>query len=298
MSNTDTLRSRLLWGSAPSDEQPVIEPLTPQNARDLRLPWLSRFNASTLTAHLVANPGMALWVPRTGEYALAEPWRRRSDIAQIAEVTARKGKAALVRALTERLREQGNRMVLLSDDVWRDQSKLYADLGFAPIERIVFFQRNLPNGECGMGNAEYNSIPHLQYHVCTLHDLELLLQLDHASFPWLWWNSRDEFEAYLQMPGVHVYSASYEGQPVGYASYTICDGWAHLDRLAVIESHQGRKFGAAQLLHSLNHIIALGARSVSLSTQQTNAQSHRLYEGFGFRQTRDHMDMYGMRLDS
>ncbi len=33
-------------GTARSDDQPDIEPLTPAHVRDLRLPWLSRFNPS------------------------------------------------------------------------------------------------------------------------------------------------------------------------------------------------------------------------------------------------------------
>jgi ribosomal protein S18 acetylase RimI-like enzyme len=122
------------------------------------------------------------------------------------------------------------------------------------------------------------------------------MELDHASFPWLWWNSREEMEGYMQLPQVYVYAGWHDGQPVGYASFTMYERWAHLDRLVVAEQWQGRRFGAAQLHHTLLAMAAQGAAHVSLSTQEHNTQSHRLYKGFGFRQMPDMMNLYGLWL--
>jgi ribosomal protein S18 acetylase RimI-like enzyme len=107
--------------------------------------------------------------------------------------------------------------------------------------------------------------------------------------------------AYLLAGGVSVYIARVgtdvgDGEPVGYASFTMYNGWAHLDRLAVIESQQGRRYGAAQLSHAMQAMVALGATQVGLSTQEHNIQSHHLYKGFGFHQTRDSMKIYGLSL--
>jgi ribosomal protein S18 acetylase RimI-like enzyme len=290
----DPLRPRFPWSVQPSDESPEIAPLTLADVRDLRLPWLSRFSTDTLTAHLQANPGKALWVPRTGEYIVAERWRRRDDIANIVEVTARRGKAALVREIVERLRASGCRLALLSDEAWNDQPRLYADLGFALLEKIVFFQRDLKLDARFPVDAD--RMPALDYRVAEPSDLDLLIYLDHNSFPWLWWNSHEDMSAYMLMDGVSVYLARAENEPVGYASFTMYNGWAHLDRLAVISANQGRKYGAAQLAHAMESMSLLGATHVGLSTQDNNIQSHRLYKGFGFKQTRDSLGIYGLAV--
>jgi ribosomal protein S18 acetylase RimI-like enzyme len=128
--------------------------------------------------------------------------------------------------------------------------------------------------------------------------LDTLLSVDHRSFPWLWWNSRAEMEGYLRIPGVYAYLAYKDGAPVGYASFTIYRGWAHLDRLAVVTDQQGRKYGAAQLVHALRHMVSHDVTSVALSTQVTNVQSHRLYTGFGFRQTNQKMHFHGKQLQT
>jgi GNAT superfamily N-acetyltransferase len=291
----DQLRARLRLGPALSDENPQIEPLTPPDVRALRLPWLSRFSPLSLAA-LLESGGTGLWVPNTGEYALAEAWRRRGDIANIVEVTARKGKRALVTALMDRLKSEGYRLTLLSDDAWRDQSRLYMELGFDSLETIVFFEKQFSRGAAAQTDAE-RLLPPLEYVRFDPRALDHLIALDANSFPWLWWNSREEFENYIGLPGVFVYLARLHGEPIGYSSFTMYSGWSHLDRLAVVASHQGKGYGAAQLHFVLGRMAEMGAASVALSTQQDNTQSHRLYKGFGFKQSPDVMHFYGARLD-
>ncbi len=304
MGSIDQLRARLRLGPPAGSDGPDIHLLTPGDVRNLRLSWLSRFNSTTLSRHLANHPNMALWVPQTGEYIVSEPWRNREDIANISEVTARRDKAQMIRMMLDNLRSNSYRLVLLNTESWLDQIKLYMDLGFEKVESIVFFERSL-KGEIGSrvrdeGVASIPSsltlLPTMQFSLANLSDLDLLLNIDHDSFPWLWWNSRTEFEFYLQMPGVYAYIASFEGEPVGYASFTIYQGWGHLDRLAVVTKQQGRKFGAAQLTNALHLMAEKGASSVALSTQATNVQSHRLYREFGFRQTSETMNFFGKEL--
>ncbi|HKP52480.1 MAG TPA: GNAT family N-acetyltransferase [Chloroflexia bacterium] len=293
MGDTDRVHARFPWSVALSDPNPDIATLSADQVRGLRLPWTSRYSPETLRAHLLANPGMSMWVPRTGEYLVTEPWRRRADIAHIAEAHARRGKQALVEATLDRARENGYRMVLLSDDVWNASPKLYAGLGLQHIERIVFFQKDLrASGQQEVGAQ----LPAIEVSRAGWRDLDLLLSLDHDSFPWLWWNSRPEFEEYFGMNGVSIFIARSNSEPVGYASFTLYRGWAHLDRLAVVVAQQGRRLGAAQLAHSLRMMRELGAASVGLSTQQSNTQSHSLYKRFGFKQTREQMNFYGVNL--
>ena len=165
---------------------------------------------------------------------------------------------------------------------------------FGPVERIVFFERDLPRTPDDLAFA---GLPDLDIRRAGPGDIEALVRVDHDSFPWLWWNSIDEFGNYLLLPDVRAYLARHDGEPVGYASYTMYNGWAHLDRLAVSAAHQGRRFGAAQLVRPLTLMVGEGARSVALSTQENNVQSHRLYRGFGFKQSRDSMYIYGKPLE-
>ena len=294
MDRLDPLRDRLLGRAAPNDEAPVIEPLTPESASHLRLPWLSRFNHDSLVAHLRENPGLSLSVPTTGEYVVGERWRRRDDIGAIVEVTARRGRRALITAITERMREVGNKLVVVSNDTWPDQTRMWLELGFGPVERIVFFERELPRRP---DELDFPGLPEIEIVRAGVGDIDPLLRVDHDSFPWLWWNSVDEFGNYLLMPDVRAYLALSGGEPAGYASYTMYNGWAHLDRLAVTQADQGKRFGAAQLAQALRLMAGEAARSVALSTQENNVQSHRLYRGFGFKQTRDSLYIYGKPLE-
>lgn len=285
--------ARFLWGTPLSSENPVIAALTVEAAPNLRLPWLSRFNMHTLSAQLSAHPGLSLWVPRTGEYMVAEPWRHRADIASILEVTARKGKQALLRSLLDLLPAQGYVLVVLTDEVWSDQPGVYEGLGFEFIEKVVFLEKDLRSRA---SLEPSRPLPDLSYTLATQEELPLLVELDHASFPWLWWNSQEEFHAYLQLEGVYAYIGWDKQQPVGYASLTAYGSWAHLDRLAVPGQHHGYGYGAAQLQHALLAASALGASRIGLSTQENNTRSHRLYKGFDFHQTRDSMNLYGKYL--
>jgi ribosomal protein S18 acetylase RimI-like enzyme len=282
-------------GNARSDEQPEIEPLTPARVRDLRLPWLSRFNPSLLTHHLQVHPGHALWVPRSGEYVVWEPWRRRADIANVLEVTARRGREAILEALVRAAEGQTYRLLLCADEVWRDHTKSWLGAGFSQVEKIVFFRHDLRDNVAGVDQSAF---PQVVIRRADMSYMDDLLEVDHNSFPWMWWNSVAEFETYLQMGSVQAYIAYVENLPVGYASFTMYEGWAHLDRLAVASGMQGRRLGAAQLLYALHKMRDLGAASVSLSTQEDNTQSHRLYRSFGFKQQTDTMTFYGRHMGS
>lgn len=292
------LRARLGLGTPYSVGEPDIQVLTPAGVRGLRLPWLSRFSSATLLQHVEAYPGMALCVPQTGEYIIAEPWRNREDIANVIEVSARKDRAALIRALLDRFGSEGYKLVLLTSDVWQDQTKLYMEMGFARVESIIFFEMALKRGTTILTPTWAEPLPKLEYQPVDLSNLDTLLEIDHGSFPWLWWNSRVELEAYLQMSGVYAYIAYSQGEPIGYASLTLYRDWAHLDRLAVVTKYQGRKYGAAQLTNTLRFMLDKGAASVALSTQATNYQSHRLYKGYGFHQTSETMSFNGIVLQS
>jgi ribosomal protein S18 acetylase RimI-like enzyme len=124
-----------------------------------------------------------------------------------------------------------------------------------------------------------------------------LLRLDHAAFPWLWWNSAAEFAAYAETTGVRLFLGRERGRPIAYVGVTSFPGWGHLDRIAVDPTAQERGLGREALAFAVGALAQAGAGRVALSTQETNVRSQRLYERFGFRRTPDHdYRLYGATL--
>ena len=116
--------------------------------------------------------------------------------------------------------------------------------------------------------------------------LDEIINIDHCSFPWLWRNSRLEFEHYLVTPGVEVWVlTNVAREPVGYVGITSYAGWGHLDRVAVYPDRQGVGHGERAVRFAIARLRQLGARRIGLSTQRSNVRSQRLYARIGFQQT-------------
>jgi ribosomal protein S18 acetylase RimI-like enzyme len=268
---------------------PMVTALTPAQAATLRLPWSSRFTPAGLARYVSRAPGWAWTVPGSGEYLVAEGWRHRDDLGMMLEVQARRYRAELVNAAMSNLTARGVRCLLLTGEEWAAHGRAYQPLGFQQLERIVYYQLlglRLPL-------PIRRPLPSLSFVPVGIATLAMAVEIDHHSFPWLWWNSRDEFEIYLHTPGVRVVLGLADGQPVGYAGFTVTRDWGHLDRLAVTEHAQGHGWGAALLAYALEQMAQLGVYRVTLSTQETNGSSQRLYRGFGFRQTQEAHTIYG-----
>ena len=278
--------------AAPPAPSTPVAALSPAQARALRLPWSSRFTPEGLARYVSRAPGWAWTVPGTGEYLVAEGWRHRDDLGMVLEAHARRYRTELVNAALDDLRARGVRCLLLTDEEWATQGRMYQSLGFGRLERIVYYQLlglRLPL-------AIRRPLPRLTFVPVDAATLPVAVEIDHHSFPWLWWNSRAEFEVYLHTPGVRVVLGLAEGAPVGYAGFTVTRDWGHLDRLAVTAQAQGRGWGAALLAYALEQMAHLGVYRVTLSTQETNHSSQRLYRGFGFRQTHEAHNIYGRWL--
>jgi ribosomal protein S18 acetylase RimI-like enzyme len=127
-------------------------------------------------------------------------------------------------------------------------------------------------------------------------EIDDVLAIERESFPWLWWNSREELSRYLATSGVEVYLAFDGDRPIGYAGITVRGTAAHLDRLAVRSSHQHRGYGTSLVAFCLKRLGGLGVRRVTLSTQEDNFRSRALYERLGFRRGRWSYDIIGFWL--
>lgn len=283
-------RSRFL----PSSEEDLrIEPLTPELVDHVRLGWRSQFSPNSLRAHVAAYPELA-WCARTNrreirDYIVGDYWRRRlGEIGYIVESGGHRHQLVLFQKLMRNFSVAGCCLVMLANEEFPESSKFYADQGFSSLEQIIYYERlNL--------DVEYQP-SRLEIRPLVAADVDRLVELDHDAFPWLWWNSREESRHYSQMEEVQIYVAERRGKPIGYLGFTIFERWGHLDRLAVIASEQGKGYGAEQLNFAISRMGKLGVKRLTLSTQETNSRSQRLYESFGFRRTGEKNRLYGCWL--
>jgi ribosomal protein S18 acetylase RimI-like enzyme len=275
--------------SGHENRPPAIEPLTPAWASRIRLPLSSRFSSRTLAEHVRLNPGMAFVTDDGRQYAIAGPWRRRADIAELVEVSDGKHRLTLLNALLASLTSQGVQMVVVDYGPRAVDPGLCREAGLAVIERIVEYERP----DCRV-QPRPSALEVRSYRP---EDHDAVLDVERHSFPWLWWNSPDEWEAYVSLPSVGVVVGIAEGRIVGYAGFTVYHRDGHLDRLAVRESDQGRGFGSALLVEALRRMDQTGARRVRLTTQEDNRRSQTLYERYGFRRGRWIYEIYGRWLN-
>jgi ribosomal protein S18 acetylase RimI-like enzyme len=280
------------FGSGASHENGavVIEPLTAQEAPRVRTSLFGRFASSELIAAVEANPSLAFVARGENQYALGSHWRRRREIGQITEVSRGPYRRALAERLIDAFRAEGASLVLLDFEEGGSDASFYAELGFRPVDRIIEYERT---GCSLLANVREVPIRRLRDDRAEIGDL---LEIERESFPWLWWNSRDELSHYLTAGGVEVYLAFDGERPVGYAGITVRGTAAHLDRLAVRSSHQRHGYGAALVAFCLRRLGSLGVRRVTLSTQEDNFRSRALYERLGFRRGRWSYDILGLWL--
>src|SRR5207248_5836157 len=110
--------------------------------------------------------------------------------------------------------------------------------GFEPVDEIVRFER--------LGLTPPPDVPaHPTRDVATElpADLEALVAIDHAAFPWLWWNSAEELRWYGALRSSHLLFALEGDRPVAYAGFTVFHDDGHLDRLAVLPERAGHGYG-------------------------------------------------------
>ena len=273
-----------------------IEPLTRSSARLLRLPWSSRYDHGEVDELLERYPGLSLWVPETGEYLIGGAWRFRQEIAGLQELSARGAAVALLDEFAEVARDAGRVLAIASEHHESRRRTFYEAAGYDLLEEIIIYELV----------ARPVAIPDdapLRFAVADVGDaatMAELLALDHAAFPWLWWNSRGEFENYGATRGVEIYiGRDDDGRTVSYVGITHFRDWGHLDRIAVAPNVQAKGLGKLSLDWAVTRLALAGAHRVGLSTQARNQRSRLLYERYGFRRvpTQDYA-LYGRWLGS
>lgn len=267
-------------------------PLTPEAATTLDLGWSSSFSNDQLRRHVERYAGLSWYVPATGEYLIGGPWRHRREIAVIQELRSRLAADRLVAAFTGACAAGGMRLAVLVDQHETRSESFYRHIGFESVQEIIVYElprlpKNLPES----WRLRFQPVP--------LAMADDLVRLDHAAFPWLWWNSVAEFDFYARLPGVELsIGRADDDSAAAYVGITSYRGWGHLDRIAVAPDHQGQGYGLEALNFAISRLATLGAKRIGLSTQADNSRSRHLYERYGFRRAQSHDYMiYGKWLD-
>lgn len=270
-----------LLGQADFRGEPAqrVRPLVRDDLRRLRLGWSSRFDEGTVARLLSAHPGLSVWLPATGEYVLAGPWRHRAEIVSILELGAGIGAVALMRGLAEVSAAAGKRLIIASERHESRRREFYDRVGFTLLEEIVIY-------DLSRGPHRAPALMELRFERVDLAQPEArreLIAVDRRAFPWLWWNSEEEFDNYAATPGVALYlGRDPSGAAVSYVGVTNFRSWGHLDRIAVVPEAQGRGYGRQSLDWAVLVLAEGGARRIGLSTQSRNERSRRLYDRYGF----------------
>ena len=260
---------------------PGVRVLAPDDVPRLRLEGGRRLGGDAARRMVEAYPGRSVWIPDTLEFALLAPWRHRDEIALVQEMDAAGNAEVLLAAAVDRCRALGTAMVLVIelDEVRRP--RLYTRAGLQPIEDVIAYELDRPQA----GALGRNRLAFARVTPDDAAGMDELRRIDHAAFPWLWWNSDAEFAAYAGTAGVRLYLARRSGRAVAYVGITTYLGWGHLDRIAVDPAEQGRGYGRQALAFAVDTLARAGARRVGLSTQRANVRSQRLYESAGFRRS-------------
>ena len=257
-----------------------IVPLRLEDISQLRLGWSSRYDRYELEQILRYGSGTALWSPETREYVIGGPWRHRHEIVSILELSATARAARLLDELANTAARNGKRLVIASELREVRNHAFYQSAGYNLIEEILIYQLPRISGR----EPELGDLRFVRVDIDDEQALADLLVLDHAAFPWLWWNSIEEFINYGTSPGVELYlGRDPHGKPVSYIGVTSFRSWGHLDRIAVAPDVQGRGFGLRTLDFAVYVLAREGARRLALSTQGGNQRSRHLYERYGFR---------------
>lgn len=280
-------------GPAPAAD---VREVTLADLPRLRLPDRFHDAAGDLERAIASYAVRSYWLPATGECALILPWRHRPELPSLAFLSAFEHEGHLLDAVIASAIQADSKALIFLDALEFRRASFYARNGFELLERILTLEmvRSTPP-------PSPNGTSAMRFYQLSAQDDEALAattELDHRAFPWLWWNTIDEFRAYLQSDDVEVWAGLLGGEIVSYVGMTHFPGWGHLDRIAVSPDHQRRGLGRAALDFAIRRMRDLGATRVSLSTQGDNTRSQRLYANAGFRRTPEHdYSVYGVVLD-
>jgi ribosomal protein S18 acetylase RimI-like enzyme len=260
-------------------------PLLVEDLERLRGRWRATADLGSFEQAILARPGRSFWLPQTDELVIVGPWRHRAEIDCVQILSAPRNPYSLLRRSLEASNELGAEALVVTEWGETRPPEFYDRIGLKHLESVIAFQLTQlaesgnMTGSVALRKAEL---------IDRSGDLELLIEIDRAAFPWLWRNSEAEFQQYWFSPGVEIWLAEANSRAVAYIGTTAFPGWGHIDRIAVHPEHQSRGYGTELIRFVIDRLRRHGARRIALSTQEDNLESQRLYRRLGFRRAEDH----------
>lgn len=161
-------------------------------------------------------------------------------------------------------------------------------LGFAYGEEIITLAR-------GDNLVPPPSSDSPRIRVAEMQDIPQLATLDQAAFDTPWQMSvYDLRQAYRIASSCTV--AIHDDAIIGFQISTFFFDGAHLARLAVHPTAQGRGVGSALLRDLLERYTRRGIPMMTVNTQESNLQSRRLYQRYGFELNGYNLPYWAIRL--
>ena len=279
------------WRNHESGE--AVRTLTPADIGKLAISSHPQLQDGDAEAMVIQAPGLSKWHPQSGEFVLVTPWRHRSEIPTIGVNAAFGHEDELVSAVLDASEKQGAAAFVLLETYESRRPAFYEKHGLERIEQIITYEHTQPERFLVSLRDRRQQFFQLTGESGALGTK--ILELDHSAFPWLWWNSAEEFTSYLRLPNTGIWAGMIEGEVVSYVGFTHYRNWSHLDRIAIRPDVQRQGYGREALHFAVERMVEHGATTVALSTQGNNAASRRMYESVGFRATPEHdYDVYGI----
>ena len=154
----------------------------------------------------------------------------------------------------------------------------YLDAGLERLERILALRLESPR----IARLAPGLPAGVTVRTATPPDLPAVLACDAAAFDDFWRYDEASLSRYARSERLAV--AERDGRLIGYTLATVRAGEGSLGRLAVAQDERGHGVGRALVCEAARWMAESGARAVTLSTQETNESSRRLYASLGFRQ--------------
>jgi GNAT superfamily N-acetyltransferase len=224
--------------------------------------------------------GHAPWrvrVTTTGEAAVLGPWRDHLDLCAVFGLWCSTHRIPLlIGDLCAVATDQGFER-LLGPLVSEEVVEPYLAAGLQHLERILVMRLE-PLDIAGLPCTPPANVT---VRVATPPDLLAVLAVDGAAFDDFWRYDERLLGKYARSERLSV--AEEGGRLIGYTLATTRAGEGSLGRLAVVEEWRGRGVGRALACDAVRWMAASGASAVTLSTQEANEPSQRLYRSLGFR---------------
>ncbi|MDO8963459.1 MAG: GNAT family N-acetyltransferase [Coriobacteriia bacterium] len=222
----------------------------------------------------------APWRIRTtarGEAVVLGPWREHLDHCAILGLwCANERVPALVSDLEVVARDHGFGR-LLGPLVPEGSVGPYLDAGLRVRERVLVMRRDRPRDPGATPPPAAVAI-----RPGTPPDLEAVRRVDAASFDDFWRYDAAGLARLVRTERLAV--AVGDAGVIGYTLAQVRGGEGSLARLAVSPDSRRAGVGRALVTEAVAWMARMGARAVTLSTQEGNAASRALYRSLGFRE--------------